>query len=321
MVLDQNQKYFAAAPSIDLSLVIAVYNEEAIVGELLSQLDAVVSGLGLAYEIIVVDDGSRDGTLATLRRHVGTIAGLRVVELYRNVGQVAAISAGMSVARGAWVLMMDGDLQHSPADIPRFLAERESGADMIGSYREKREVGVKRKAITALVNRVNRLLLGANITDFGSAFRLIRAEIVTMLKDREGYVHYNTPDLYIRARRFVEIPITQKSRKSGSSKWTLLMLVMFNFDFLVTAMRPVLFAVWGSIIGIAVGTTLYLLHLVGAISFVQALTGPVSIVFTSLLMFMLAVIWREMIRGRQLALGTPTFLIHAIHADGAAQAP
>jgi glycosyltransferase involved in cell wall biosynthesis len=318
--MDQNEKWFAAAPSLDLSLVIAVYNEESIVGELLSQIDGVLSGRGLRYEVVVVDDGSRDGTLAALRRHVGTIAGLRVVELYRNVGQVAAISAGMSVARGAWVLMMDGDLQHDPADIPRFLAERESGADMVASFREAREEGFKRKLITAVVNRVNRLLLGVNITDFGSAFRLIRAEVIMTLKDRDGYVHYNTPDLYIKARHFVEIPIRQRRRKSGSSKWTLLMFVMFNFDFLVTAMRPVLFAVWGSIIGMAVGTSLYLLYLLGAISFVQALTGPVSIVFLSLLMFMLAVIWREMIRGRQLALGTPLFLIRAIHEEGAVQA-
>jgi hypothetical protein len=139
-------------------------------------------------------------------------------------------------------------------------------------------------------------------------------EIIQLLKDRAGYVHYNTPELFIKARRYVELPITQGRRKSGSSKWTLLMFVMFNPDMVVTAMRPVLLAVAVSAIGVATGFVLYSLHLVGAISEVEALTGPASIMLLSALMFMLAVVWRELIRSRQLALGTPTFLIRTIHA-------
>src|SRR6185312_2340623 len=99
----------------------------------------------------------------------------------------------------------------------------------------------------------------------------------------------------------------------GSSKWTLLMFVMFNLDILVTAMRPVLLAVAVSAIGVGTGFVLYCLHLVGTITEVQALTGPASIMLLSALMFMLAVVWRELIRSRQLALGTPSFLIRAIH--------
>ena len=312
--MDGNERHFASTPSLDLSLVVAVYNEEEIVGELLTRCDAVLSQTGLQYEIVVVDDGSADRTVEVLRQQVGSIRGLRVVELYRNVGQVGAICAGMSVARGQWIMMMDGDLQHQPEDIPRFIAKSAEGYDLIASYREKREETIRRKLITRLVNVVNRLLIGVKIADFGSAFRLVRSEIVSMMKDRQGYVHYNTPDLFINARRFAEIPVTQVRRKSGSSKWTMLAFVMFNFDFLVTAMRPVLIAVWGSVIGVVTGTTLYLLHLVGAIPFVQALTGPVSIVLISALIFMLSVIWRETVRGRKLALGTPLFLIRNIYS-------
>jgi len=253
--------------------------------------------------------------LATLRSCIPAVPGLRVIELYRNAGQVAAISAGMSTARGSWVLMMDGDLQHDPADIPRFLAERSTGADLIASYRAKREETLQRKAITAIINHLNRALLGIRVRDFGSAFRLIRMEIIQLLKDRTGYVHYNTPELFIKARRYIELPIAQARRKSGSSKWTLLMFVMFNLDILVTAMRPVLLAVAVSAIGVCIGFVLYCLHLIGAITEVQALTGPASIMLLSALMFMLAVVWRELIRSRQLALGSPSFLIRAIH-DG-----
>ena len=313
--MQANQQYFPSAPSLELSAVIAVYNEEEIVAELLSRLDAVLRGTDITYEIIIVDDGSSDRTLDILRGHVGRIAGLRIVELYRNAGQVAAISAGMSVAHGSWILMMDGDLQHNPADIPRFLAQRSSGADLIASYREKREESLRRKLITAVINRTNRALLGVRLSDFGSAYRLIRHEIILLLKDRAGYVHYNTPDLFNKARRYIEIPIVQGRRHSGASKWTLLMFVMFNLDIIVTAMRPVLLAVWGSALGVVVGIALYLLYLVGATSQVQALTGPASIILLSLLIFMLSVVWRELIRARQLALGTPMFLIRAVHSD------
>ena len=312
--MDSNPRFFPAGPTLDLSVVIAVFNESEVVSELLRRLEGALRPTGLAYEIIIVDDGSTDDTLATLRSHVPAVSGLRVVELYRNAGQVAAISAGMSVARGSWVLMMDGDLQHDPADIPRFLAERASGADLIASYRATREESMRRKAITAVINRLNRALLGIRVTDFGSAFRLIRIEIIQLLKDRSGYVHYNTPELFMKARRYVELPITQGRRKSGASKWTLLMFVMFNLDILVTAMRPVLLAVAVSAIGVGTGFVLYCLHLVGVITEVEALTGPAAIMLLSALMFMLAVVWRELIRSRQLALGTPSFLIRAIHA-------
>jgi glycosyltransferase involved in cell wall biosynthesis len=319
--MDPNPRFFPAGPTLDLSVVIAVYNESGVVSELLRRLEDALRSAGLTYEIIIVDDGSVDDTLAILRSHVPAVSGLRVVELYRNAGQVAAISAGMSVARGSWILMMDGDLQHDPAEIPRFLAERAGGADLVASYRATREETMRRKVITAIINRLNRALLGIRVRDFGSAFRLIRMEIIQLLKDRSGYVHYNTPQLFMKARRYVELPITQGRRKSGSSKWTLLMFVMFNLDILVTAMRPVLLAVAVSAIGFGTGFVLYSLHLLGVITKVEALTGPASIMLLSALMFMLAVIWRELIRSRQLALGTPSFLIRAIHAAPGATGP
>jgi len=307
--MQQNQRYFPSAPSLDLSVVIAVYNEVEIAPELLRRCNEVLSATDQKYEIVVVDDGSADGTLDVLKAAMAHIRGLRVVELYRNVGQVAAISAGMSIARGQWILMMDGDLQHRPEDIPRFLAKRTEGFDLIASYREKRQESLRRRLITRLMNVTNRVLIGVKISDFGSAFRLLRSEIIALMKDRDGYVHYNTPDLFINARKSTEIPIVQVSRKSGSSKWTMLAFVMFNFDFLVTAMRPVLIAVWGAVAGTIVGSLLYILHLVGVIPGVQALTGPVSIILISAIIFMLAVIWRETVRLRKAALGTPPFII------------
>lgn len=309
----QNQQHFSAAPSLDLSVVIAVYNEGVIVSELVRRCHEVLAATGQRYEIVIVDDGSADQTLEVLKAETAGTPGLRVVELYRNVGQVAAISAGMSIARGQWILMMDGDLQHRPEDIPRFLDKRSEGYDLIASFREKRYDSLRRRLVTRLMNVTNRILIGVNISDFGSAFRLLRSEIIALMKDRDGYVHYNTPDLFINARKRTEIPIVQVSRKSGSSKWTMLAFVMFNFDFLVTAMRPVLIAVLGAVAGTIMGSLLYVLHLIGVIPGVQALTGPVSIILISAIIFMLAVIWRETVRLRKVALGTPPFIIQNVY--------
>src|SRR3954449_11236765 len=147
--MDMNVRHFPSVCSLDLSVVIAVYNEQDVIVDLLSRLYSILEAVNISYEILVVDDGSTDRTLSVLRAHVGKRSGLRVIELHRNVDQVAAISAAMSVANGMWILMMDGDLQHDPADIPRFLAERWDSIDLVASYREKREETVGRKVITA----------------------------------------------------------------------------------------------------------------------------------------------------------------------------
>src|SRR5437870_3550158 len=178
-----------------LSIVCTVYNEENAISELLDQLAAVLSTLDLSSEIIMVDDGSRDHTLVRLKGRIGHAAGLRIVELYRNYGQVAALGAGMSVARGDWIIMLDGDLQHDPQDIRRLVAEVAHGHDLVATYRDRREETNFRLAVTWLGNHVNRYLTGEQIRDFGSAYRLFSARLLAMMTDGFGYVHYNTPAL------------------------------------------------------------------------------------------------------------------------------
>ena len=109
-----NTRYVAKQSSVEVSLVSALYNEAATVDAFLIQLDAVFQKTDVTYELIIVDDGSSDASLAKLKAQVGHIKNLRIVELYKNKGQVAALSAGMTVARGEWVIMLDADLQHDP---------------------------------------------------------------------------------------------------------------------------------------------------------------------------------------------------------------
>lgn len=298
-----------------LSVVCTVFNEEEVIPELLDKLALVLSGLDLSSEIVMVDDGSTDSTLARLKSMVGQAPGLRIVELYRNYGQVAALGAGMSVARGDWIVMLDGDLQHDPQDIRRLVAEIAHGHDLVATYRDRREETNFRLAVTWVGNRVNRYLTGQPIRDFGSAYRLFSARLLDMMTDGSGYVHYNTPALYVNARSGVELPITQFRRRYGASKWDLISLIQYNLDFLIHSKKVTQVLLNIGALGILIGAGLYISSLVGFAEPARAITAPISIVFTSFLVMLLAVIWREVMQTQRYARGQPPFLIAGIWQD------
>ncbi len=126
--------------TIDLSVAVALYNEEESVPPLCEALDAVLSKLGRSYEVVLVDDGSTDGTWAALKAAAATYRGLRLVRFRRNFGQTAALAAGFDFARGKVVVTMDGDLQNDPADIPAMLEKLEAeGADVVSGWRKDRK--------------------------------------------------------------------------------------------------------------------------------------------------------------------------------------
>jgi glycosyltransferase involved in cell wall biosynthesis len=298
-----------------LTVVCTVYNEEEVIPELIDKLALVLSGLDLSSEIVMVDDGSTDRTLARLKSMVGQVPGLRIVELYRNYGQVAALGAGMSVARGDWIVMLDGDLQHDPQDIRRLVAEIAHGHDLVATYRDRREETNFRLAVTWVGNRVNRYLTGQPIRDFGSAYRLFSARLLDMMTDGFGYVHYNTPALYINARSGVELPITQFRRRYGASKWNLISLIQYNLDFLIHSKKITQVLLTIGVLGMFIGVVLYISSLSGFAEPARAITAPITIAFTSFLVMLLAVIWREVMQTQRYARGQPPFLIAEIWRD------
>jgi glycosyltransferase involved in cell wall biosynthesis len=298
-----------------LSVVCTVYNEEEVIPELIDKLTLVLSGLDLSSEIVMVDDGSTDRTLARLKSMVGHAPGLRIVELYRNYGQVAALGAGMSVARGDWIVMLDGDLQHDPQDIRRLVAEIAHGHDLVATYRDRREETNFRLAVTWVGNRANRYLTGQPIRDFGSAYRLFSARLLDMMTDGFGYVHYNTPALYINARSGVELPITQFRRRYGASKWNLISLIQYNLDFLIHSKKITQVLLTIGVLGMFIGVVLYISSLSGFAEPARAITAPITIAFTSFLVMLLAVIWREVMQTQRYARGQPPFLIAEIWRD------
>jgi glycosyltransferase involved in cell wall biosynthesis len=296
----------------DLSVVCTVFNEEGAVPRLLDLLAQVLSGLSLRTELIMVDDGSNDGTLARLKEGLARLPELRIVELYRNYGQVTAMGAGMTFARGDWIVMLDGDLQHDPEDIPRLLAEVSRGHDLVATYRVQREETRLRLMVTWVGNRVNRYLMGVPIADFGSGYRLFSSRLLEMMTDRLGYVHYNTPSLYVNARSYVELPIAQSRRPFGRSKWSLIAFILFNLDFFIHSKKIIQVLLNIGLLGMIIGVLLYSVGLFGLAEPARAISAPVSIGFTSFVVMLLTVVWREIMETQRYARGQPPFMIAGI---------
>jgi glycosyltransferase involved in cell wall biosynthesis len=143
-----------------LSLVIAVYNEEECVEELYSTVSSVMRSLGKSYEILFVDDGSKDSTLELLKAKLNSDPFMKVIEFTRNFGQAAAFCAGFTYARGEIILTLDGDLQNDPADIPRILEKIYEGHMVVGGIRINRKDSVRKRIISFFVNRTNKILTG-----------------------------------------------------------------------------------------------------------------------------------------------------------------
>lgn len=198
-----------------VSVVVPLFNEEENVPILQSELTAALSGL--AHEIIFVDDGSTDRTLVRLTR----TREVRVLHFEKNAGQSAAIYAGANAARGATVVLIDGDLQNDPADIPRLLGEIERGADLVCGYRAQRK-DTRVKLLTSwIANFVRSRFTKDGVRDTGCTLKAMRRECVRALVPFKG-MHRFIPALVKGAGyRLVEIPVHHRARKFGQSKYGL----------------------------------------------------------------------------------------------------
>lgn len=215
------------------SIVIPLFNEETVLPHLLERLLPAAADLPQPYEIILVNDGSRDGTLDLLleaqRKHPDII---HVVDLLGNVGQYQAIVAGFAHARGTYVFIMDADLQNYPEDMQRLLPALEGGADYVGSYRECRNDTLYRDMTSRLNNWLRKSLTGIDMKDHGCMLRAFHRDVV------EGVLAVNvtSPFLTLQAHKFAkdyqEVPVRHAERAAGESKYTLLKLVKIHFDWM-----------------------------------------------------------------------------------------
>lgn len=203
-----------------LSVVVPLFEEEENVRPLLEAIVEAVRPLGLDFELIVVDDGSRDRTRVLLRELLPEVPELVVVALRRNFGQTLALQAGLDRSRGDVVVTMDGDLQNDPADIPRLLAELADGADVVSGWRrERRDTLVLRKIPSWIANRLIRSLTGVEVHDQGCALKAYRGEVVRAL-DLYGDMHRFVVVLAMAlGARISEVEVRHHARRMGRSKY------------------------------------------------------------------------------------------------------
>jgi glycosyltransferase involved in cell wall biosynthesis len=203
---------------IELSVVIPIYNEADNIGPLLAELRAALATVGKSHEIVLVDDGSRDGSGERLLAEAARDSALVVMRFEHNAGQSAALGAGLQRAQGRVIVTLDADLQNDPADLPRVLAALE-GADVVSGIRAHRQDSATRRLSSRIANWTRRRVLGDPVTDIGCSFKAYRRETLVGMPYFVG-VHRFLPALCVfRGARYVEIPVSHRARKFGVSKY------------------------------------------------------------------------------------------------------
>jgi undecaprenyl-phosphate 4-deoxy-4-formamido-L-arabinose transferase len=245
-----------------VSLVIPVFNEEDVLDSLFERLYLVMDQLNVAYEIVMVDDGSRDGSADILRRQFNARPDVtRVVFLAFNCGQHMAVLAGFAQARGDRIVTLDADLQNPPEEIAKLLDEMNRGHDYVGGIRHDRQDSWWRTRASRVLNWVRSKTTRIRLTDQGCMLRAYDRRLVDVIL-RSGEAHTFIPALAYRyARNPSEVLVEHAARAAGASKYSLLALVQLNFDlmtgFSVVPLR--LFSLFG--IGLSVLSGLFVVYL------------------------------------------------------------
>lgn len=238
---------------MDLSLVIPVYNEEESLPTLLTAIHTALHPTGWQYELVFVDDGSRDRSLEVLKKAQENDPTIVVVRFRRNCGQTAAFKAGFDVARGEVIVTLDADGQNPPSDIPALVQKLSEGYDVVNGWRENRQDGfLLRRLPSQFANRLIARATGVRLRDRGCSLRAFRANVVKELK-LYGEMHRFIPELVHQSGfTMAEIPVNHLPRQFGTSKYGLgrtlrvlldLCTVLFLHNY---ANRPMqLFGAWG----------------------------------------------------------------------------
>ncbi|KAF1079158.1 MAG: Glycosyltransferase [Candidatus Rifleibacterium amylolyticum] len=216
--------------NVQVSIVIPLVNEEETLNELVRQLSETLGEAGSAYEIIFVDDGSDDNSFTILSELYERHSNLKVIRFRRNFGKAAALQAGISEAAGAIIITMDADLQDSPKEIPRFLAELDKGYDIISGWKEKRHDPMHKTLPSKLFNWVTRWVSGICIHDFNCGFKAYRREVFEHVR-LYGELHRYIPVLAgWKGFRVGEITVEHHARSTGQSKYGIERLPKGLFD-------------------------------------------------------------------------------------------
>jgi glycosyltransferase involved in cell wall biosynthesis len=253
-----------------LSIVAPVYNEERNVEPFVNGIAQAVRPLGLPFEIVIVDDGSSDGTLSVLRGLLPETPELVAIRLRRNFGQTLALQAGLDRARGDAIATMDGDLQNDPRDIPRLLSELSRGADVVSGWRKnRRDTLLLRKVPSRIANWLIRRVSGVPVHDQGCAMKAYRAEVVRGLNlyaDMHRFIAILTMPLGATIRE-VEVrhhPRIAEHSKSGISRVFSVLVDLFTIQMLTSFSESPLR--WFALLGLPFLLTAVLTALLAVVS-------------------------------------------------------
>jgi glycosyltransferase involved in cell wall biosynthesis len=207
---------------LDITIVIPLFNEEESIIPLYEKLLAVLPGLQRSFEIILINDGSTDGSQAVLNRLAQRDSRVKVIQLRRNFGQTPAMAAGFDHARGRIIIPMDADLQNDPVDIPLLLAKLDEGYDIVSGWRKNRQdKEVVRKVVSRLANWLIGVITGVKLHDSGCSLKAYRSEILKGTR-LYGEMHRFLPALAdLMGARICEVPVTHHARQFGKSKYGL----------------------------------------------------------------------------------------------------
>jgi glycosyltransferase involved in cell wall biosynthesis len=227
------QAQFTSAEPVRYSVVVPLFNEKDNILPLYHALLETLEALGSPFELVLVDDGSKDGSDAVLRELALQDGRVTVVSLRKNSGKSAALSAGFDVALGDFIITMDGDLQHNPADIPLFTQKLEEGFDIVCGWRQHRTEG---SAIGRFLGRTANWtiakLSGVPIHDFGGGFKAYRRDLVSQIPLYGELQRFIPLFAYQRGCTICEVPLTVRDRERGDSKYGFSSKVPFLFDLL-----------------------------------------------------------------------------------------
>ncbi len=219
---------------VDISVIVPAKNEEKNLPILIERLFAVLRGIGQRFEVIVVNDGSTDGSMRVLRVLTATHRELRVIDLARNYGQTAAMMAGIDHARGEVIVPIDADLQNDPADIPRLLAKLEEGYDVVSGWRKDRQdAAIRRNFVSRVANKAISRLSGVHLHDYGCSLKAYRKSVIGPVR-LYGEMHRFVP-IYAAwyGARITEIPVNHSPRLHGTSNYGLERVAKVILDLMV----------------------------------------------------------------------------------------
>ncbi len=257
---------------LDVSVVVPIYNEVESLPRLVPAIATALQDTGLTYEVICVDDGSKDGSTELLKQLAQEYSQLRAVLLRRNYGQTPAMAAGFDQARGRVIVTLDGDLQNDPADIPLLLDKLKEGYDLVSGWRKNRQDNaIIRLLPSKIANWLIRQVTEVRVSDYGCSLKAYRAELVADM-NLYGELHRFLPALAaIEGARITELPVRHHARQFGKSKYGIdrtfrvamdLLTIFFLKTFLTRPMHVFgLLGLLSLLVGVGLGTYLSYLKL------------------------------------------------------------